>query len=184
MAYLKQDVIWVDFWNQNGTKYVPKLSTYALRKGMMTLEKTIVYGDKTRPLLDWLRYEKLKVFTEDEDLAPKLIDYYKPFREVLARANLMSDYQMLIRSGSNYGIIPGDVENFDWFDSELEMHISRFFNFPSGNGKFGQFPGREKPGNREKLLPKSLEKNLTFFAILLYQKEKSNFKEMYYQIFD
>ena len=35
--------------------------------------------------------------------------------------------------------------------SYLEMHISRFFNFPSGNGKFDQFPGREKPGNREKL---------------------------------
>ena len=65
------------------------------------------------------------------------------------------------------------------------MHISRFFNFPSGNGKFGQFPGREKPGNREKLLPKSLEKkSLFFFAILMYQIEKSNFKVMYYQIFD
>ena len=105
MAYLKQDVIWVDFWNQNGTSYVPKLSTFALRKGMMTLEKTIVDGDKTRPLLDWFSYEKLKVFTEDEDLAPKLIDYYKPFREVLARTNLITDYHMLIRAGSNYGII-------------------------------------------------------------------------------
>ena len=35
----------------------------------------------------------------------------------------------------------------------IEMHISRGFNFPSGNGKFGQFPGREKPGNREKCIP-------------------------------
>ena len=127
MAYLKQDVIWVDFWNQNGTSYVPKLSTFALRKGMMTLEKTIVDGDKTRPLLDWFSYEKLKVFTEDEDLAPKLIDYYKPFREVLARTNLITDYHMLIRAGSNYGIIPGDVENFDWFDSEYDSLLSLVF---------------------------------------------------------
>ena len=28
----------------------------------------------------------------------------------------------------------------------IELHISWFFNFLSGNGKIDQFPGREKPG--------------------------------------
>ena len=32
----------------------------------------------------------------------------------------------------------------------IELHISWFFNFLSGNGKNVRFPGREKPGNREK----------------------------------
>ena len=31
-------------------------------------------------------------------------------------------------------------------DIWLELHISWFFNFLSGNGKIDQFPGREKPG--------------------------------------
>ena len=33
----------------------------------------------------------------------------------------------------------------------LVLHISRYFNFPSRNRKFRQFPDREKPGNREKV---------------------------------
>ena len=32
----------------------------------------------------------------------------------------------------------------------IELHISWFFNFLSGIGKNYQFPGREKPGNKEK----------------------------------
>ena len=28
----------------------------------------------------------------------------------------------------------------------IELHISWFFNFLSGNGKIDQFPGRKKPG--------------------------------------
>ena len=34
--------------------------------------------------------------------------------------------------------------------SHLELHISRFLNFPTGNGKNDQFPVGKKPGNREK----------------------------------
>ena len=40
----------------------------------------------------------------------------------------------------------------------VEMHISRYFNFPSGNGKFGQFPGREK------IVFQIVSQNLRFFG--------------------
>ena len=42
----------------------------------------------------------------------------------------------------------GPAKNLSW----LELHISWFFNFLSGNGKNDQFPGREIPGNQENSL--------------------------------
>ena len=74
--------IWVEFWNQNESYSVPKLSTFSLRKAMMTLEATILNGKKTRPLLcyqcTYSLYEKLRIFIEDEDLAPMIVEYHSP----------------------------------------------------------------------------------------------------------
>ena len=68
---------WVEFWNQSDSSYVPKLSTLALRKGMMTLEKAILYGERTKtdPKAEpW--YEYLKRIVEDEDFVQELMDYH------------------------------------------------------------------------------------------------------------
>ena len=139
---------WVEFWNQSDSIYVPKLSTLALRKCMMTLEKAILYGEKTKTTTAGSWYDFLKRIIENEDFVKELTDYHKPCRELLLCTNLMTDYHMLIRSGCNYGIAPGDYEMFDseddtikslifWlcFENTDSRKIHLLFNIELGKGK-------------------------------------------------
>ena len=92
---------WVEFWNQSDSSYVPKLSTLALRKDMMTLEKAILYGEKTKcdpKAGPW--YDYLKKIIEDEDFVQELTDYLKPCRELLLNTNLMTDYHQFVASAA------------------------------------------------------------------------------------